>query len=417
MEFRLADIGEGMQEAEVLRWLVQEGDEVQEDQPLIEIQTDKVTAELPSPWKGRVERRLVQEGDIVTVGAVLLEIATAGTVLPTQSEAKPAAAQAPVPAVSQQPAPAPAPRGPDATGARGRVLAAPATRRRALELGIDLRAVQGTGPAGRVTPQDLAAYVAGERKAPASPPPVVALRRPTESGPDEERRPLRGLRRVIAKNMAVAHREIPQAAHLDDCDITDLAALRQRWNSILKADGADHLTYLPFAVKAVCAALRLHPDLAARFDGEHDEVIVSRRLHIGIATDAPDGLLVPVVHDADRMPLRELGQEIRRLAAAARGRTLQQQETEGGTITITNHGTIGGLYGLPIIRHPEVAILGLGRIRDEAVVRDGQIVVRTILHFSVAFDHRVLDGGEVARFAQDFRRFMEDPDRLMLEMN
>ncbi len=412
MEFRLADIGEGMQEAEVLHWLVQEGDEVKEDQPLIEIQTDKVTAELPSPWKGRVERRLVQEGDVVTVGAVLLEIATDGAAQAVAPEAKKPATAA---AAAQQPAAAVAAAAPP-TPAQGRVLAAPATRRLALELGIDLREVLGTGPAGRVTPQDLAAYAAGERKAPAPPPPA-APRRLADAGPDEERRPLRGLRRVIAKNMAVAHREIPQAAHLDDCDITELAALRGRWNALLKADGADHLTYLPFAVKAVCAALRFHPDLAARFDAERDEIVRSRRLNIGIATDAPDGLLVPVVHDADRLPLRELGQEIRRLAAAARERTLQQQETEGGAFTITNHGAIGGLYGLPIIRHPEVAILGLGRIRDEAVVRGGEIAVRTILHFSITFDHRVLDGGEIARFAQDFQRFMEDPDRLMLEMN
>lgn len=236
-------------------------------------------------------------------------------------------------------------------------------------------------------------------------------------GPEEEIRPLRGLRRVIAQNMELAHREIPQAAHLDDCDVTQLATLRARWNALLAAQGDERLTYLPFAVKAVCAALRRHPQLAARFDGERKEIAISHRMHIGIATDAPDGLLVPVVHDADRLPLRDLSHELRRLASAARDRSLQQPETEGGAFTITNHGSIGGLYGLPIIRYPEVAILGLGRIREEAVVREGAICVRTILHFSIAFDHRALDGGEIARFAEDFRALMEEPDRLLLEMN
>ncbi|MDA8345580.1 MAG: dihydrolipoamide acetyltransferase family protein [Thermaerobacter sp.] len=411
MEFRLADIGEGMQEAEVLRWMVQDGDAVQEDQPLIEIQTDKVTVELPSPWRGRVVRRFVQEGDMVTVGAALLEIATDGEQEQRQ------------PAMSAQSASQPADRAPADGSTQSiaaaapdlghRVLAAPATRKRALELGIDLRDVPGTGPAGRVTPQDLASYAAGARPV-LTPPPATPKLHPKD--PEDERRPLRGLRRVIAKNMATAHREIPQAAHLDDCDITGLSALRARWNALLVQNGEDRLTYLPFAVKAACAALRLHPDLAAHFDGEREEIVLSRRLHIGIATDAPDGLLVPVVHDADRLPLRELAKEVRRLAQAARDRSLQQADTEGGAFTITNHGSIGGLYGLPIIRYPEVAILGLGRIRDEPVVRNGNIVVRTILHFSIAFDHRALDGGEIARFAQDFRRFLEDPDQLLMEM-
>lgn len=412
MEFKLADIGEGMHEAEIVKWLVAEGDRVREDQPLLEVQTDKVTVELPSPWSGTVGRIAHAEGDMVAVGTTLVEIAVGGG--ETSDAASVAAAPTPAPA------PSPERGAPPAEATLRRVRAAPATRRRARELGIDLALVPGSGPGGRVEPQDLDAFAARPAGTAPSPAASAASARPLAAvpeGPDTERIPLRGLRRVISRNMAQSHAEIPQASHLDDCDVTELAALRERWNGLLQMEAeGERLSYLPFIVRAAAAALRRHPWLNAQFDGGAGEIVVAHRIHIGIATDTPDGLIVPVVRDADRLPLRALGREIGRLAEAARRHTLTQAETEGGTFTITNHGSIGGLYGTPIIRHPEVAILGVGRIRAEAVVRDGQILARTILHYGVTFDHRVLDGGEVSRFARDFAALLEAPDRLLMEI-
>ncbi len=419
MEFKLADIGEGMQEAEILRWLVAEGQEVKEDQPLVEIQTDKVTAELPSPWAGVVVQRRKAEGDLVRVGETLLEIALAAG-LPAGPTPAPGTAAAP-PGTTAAGAAQPA------GGARQQVLASPATRRRALEWGIDLRDVRGTGPAGRVTREDLERHQAeargGSAPAPASAPaspvrPAAAPARAAGAGEaPPERQPLQGLRRVIARNMAESHRDIPSAAQLDDCDVTELWLLRERWNRELEAMGTgERLTLLPFALKAVAVALRRHPGVGVRFDQERQEIVRQRGMHIGIAVDTPDGLIVPVVHDVDRLGVRALAQEIRRLADAARARALVQEDTEGGIFSVTNHGAFGGVYGLPIIRRPEVAILGLGRVREEAVVQGGAIAVRRILHFSIAFDHRVLDGGDVGRFALSLRELLEHPDRLLLEV-
>ena len=418
MEFKLADIGEGMQEAEILRWLVTEGQEVREDQALLEIQTDKVTAELPSPWAGVVVRRQKAEGDLVRVGETLLEI-----------DVTEGATARPVPSPSQGPAappsPAEAPR-PVAGGSPGRVLASPATRRRALEWDIDLRDVRGTGPAGRVTREDLERHRAESMVGPAEgmQPAEVSPARPAVSRPPAaaanaapERQPLQGLRRVIARNMAESHRDIPVAAQLDDCDVTELWQLRLRWNRELEAMGTgERLTLLPFVLKAAAVALRRRPDVGVRFDPERQEIVRQEGMHIGIAVDTPDGLIVPVVHDVDRLGMRALAFEVRRLADGARRRTLLQEETEGGIFSVTNHGALGGVYGLPIIRRPEVAILGLGRVREEAVVLGGAIAIRRILHFSIAFDHRVLDGGDVGRFALSLRELLEHPDRLLLEV-
>ncbi len=413
MEFKLADIGEGMQEAEILHWLVQEGQAVKEDQPLLEVQTDKVTAELPSPWNGVVARRLKAEGDIVRVGETLLEIEVGGEA--------PAPAQA---AAASRPSPAARPEGPPAAARApsGRVLASPATRRRAREWGIDIQAVQGTGPAGRVTTGDLERQRLGAAAAlPAQASAAAAA--PRSSGPAPaiaqiaERQPLQGLRRAIARNMAESHRDIPTAAQLDDCDVTELWELRRRWNRELAAMGTDeHLTMLPFLLKAAAVAIRRHPDVGVRFDSERQEIVRQKELNIGIAVDTPDGLIVPVVRDVDRLGLRALAREIVRLSSAARSRSLVQSETEGGVFSVTNHGAVGGIYGLPIVRRPEVAILGLGRVREEPVVLEGQLAVRRILHFSIAFDHRVLDGADVGRFALTLRDLLEHPDRLLLEV-
>jgi pyruvate/2-oxoglutarate dehydrogenase complex dihydrolipoamide acyltransferase (E2) component len=416
MEFRLADIGEGTTEAEILRWLVHEGQEVAEYDPLVEVQTDKVTAELPSPRQGVVRRILVAEGAVVPVGTALCVIEAPGE---EGAQAETPTSAAP-PAKGTREAPRPA----AAVAARaGRVLASPATRRRALELGVDIEAVPGTGPGGRVTMEDVEAFhkARGQRTAApaveavtAAPPPKPAPMA-EETTPAVERRPLRGLRRVIAKNMSESHAAIPQALHLDDCDVTELVALRRSWNAEL-AESSEHLTFLPFILKAVAVALKAHPGLNAHFDAAAQEVVLHREVHIGVATDTPDGLVVPVLKHVERRSLRDIARELRRLGDAARSRTLTQQDVEGATFTVTNHGSLGGLYGSPVIPLPQVAILGLGRIRDEAVVRGGEIQVRSILHYSIAFDHRVLDGGDVARFGNDLVRYLEHPELLTLEL-
>ena len=417
MEFKLADIGEGMQEAEILRWLVQDGQTVREDDPLVEIQTDKVTAELPSPWAGVVVRRLKAEGEQVRVGESLLEIAVAGgeQAPPPRGDARTAEA-APAAQAAASPTPSAAP-------ATGRVLASPATRQRARAWGIDLSAVQGSGPAGRITAQDLERHrrmgQAPPAEAPAVPRAPAAAKEPAQAqGALPERQALGGLRRVIARNMSESHRDVPSAAQLDDCDVTELWQLRQQWNAELQAMGAgEHLTLLPFVLKAVAVALRSHPNVGVRFDSERQEIVRSPGIHIGMAVDTPDGLIVPVLHDVDRLGLRALAREVARLAEAARRRTLVQAETEGGVFSITNHGAFGGVYGLPIIRRPEVAILGLGRVREEPVALDGQLALRRILHFSIAFDHRVLDGADIGRFARTLRDLLEHPQRLLLEVS
>jgi pyruvate/2-oxoglutarate dehydrogenase complex dihydrolipoamide acyltransferase (E2) component len=408
MQFKLADIGEGTQEAEILRWLVAEGDSVEAFQPLVEVQTDKVTAELPAPAAGRVARILAAAGTVVPVGTVLCEIETGA---PAPQEEAPTAPAAP-PSAEPTPAPAAPPR--------RRALASPATRRRARELGVDLEAVPGSGPGGRVTMADVEAYA--KRREATTPAPAprptapAAAPRPAATPAEPERIPLRGLRRVIARNMAESHRSIPAALHLDDCDVTALVRLRETWNRHLAAEGL-HLTFLPILLKAAARTLARHPMLNAHFDEAADAIVVFPTVNIGIATDTPEGLVVPVVRDVGRLDLRTIAQEVERLVTAARERRLVQADLEGGTFTVTNHGSLGGLYGFPILRQPEVAILGIGRIRREPVVDErGEVVVRDILHYSVAFDHRVVDGGEVARFGNDLARYLSHPELLMLEM-
>lgn len=405
MELRLADIGEGTTEAEILRWLVREGEVVEEYAPLVEIQTDKVTTEVPSPMGGVVRRIHVREGQVVPVGTVLCEIEGVG-----QEEAAPASA----------PFQQPVPTAPAAAGKlRRRVLASPATRRRALELGIDLVEVPGTGPGGRVTMADLESFQASR---------ATAARgegaHPTRSGtqatplPSEEvfqRVPLQGVRRVIARRMEESHRSIPAALHLDDCDVTELMRLRQELNAALAAEG-EHLTVLPWVMKAVALALRRHPRLNAHFDEQAQELQLYRPVHIGIATDSAEGLLLPVVRHVEQKSIRGLGQELMELLARARRGELPLADQQGATFSITNHGALGGLYGVPLIPPPQVALLGLGRIREEPRVVAGTIAVRSVLHYSLAFDHRVLDGADVIRFCHELVAYLEHPERFLAEL-
>ena len=342
--FELPDLGEGLTEGEVARWLVSEGQEIAEDDPLVEIQTDKATVEIPSPYAGTVLRIVVAEGEVAPVGAVLVVIGEPGEKLPDASAA------APVPAAAS----------PAAAAGTTRVQATPVVRKIAQELGVDIAALTGSGPGGRVTEDDVRA--AGR-------------------GPSEGRRvPLRGVRRVVAEHMARAHREVAPVTWVEECDF----------------EGVELETLVPAVVKACAETLRDFPELNARLEGE--DVIELDRYDIGVAVQTEQGLVVPVVRGADARSLQEIDAEVRRLAAGARAGSLAPDEVRGSTFTVTSAGKLAGLFQTPIVNHPEVAILSVGRVAERAVVRDGEIVVRRTGTIAVTFDHRVVDGARAAEF-------------------
>ena len=345
-EFKLPDLGEGLTEGEVARWLVSEGQEIAEDDPLVEIQTDKATVDIPSPAAGVVSRILVPEGQVVAVGTVLVVIGgeiAARSETPTDVESPPAAV-----AVA-------------ATPPEGRVRATPLVRKIAQELGVDLEQVEATGPQGRLTEEDV--------------------RRAVAKTEDEGRRePIRGVRRVIAEHMARAHREVPPVTWVEECDFQGVAM------ELLVAT----------LVKACADALREHPALNARLEG--DEIVYLDRYDIGVAVETEQGLIVPVVRGCDTATVAEIDAEVRRLADGARAGTLGPDELRGSTFTVTSAGKLGGLFSTPIVNHPEVAILSVGRVAPRPVVRDGDVVVRRTGTVAVTFDHRVLDGAQAAAF-------------------
>ncbi|HST26006.1 MAG TPA: dihydrolipoamide acetyltransferase family protein [Gaiellaceae bacterium] len=359
-EFRLPDLGEGLTEGEVARWLVQEGQEIAEDDPLVEVQTDKATVEIPSPAAGTVSRILVAEGEVVAVGTVLVVIGEdAGAAGRSAPDVKKLGLAAAPPA-------APRPKG-------APVRATPLVRRIASELGVDLAAVAGTGPQGRVTEDDVrAAAGSGGGQTPPR----------HEPGPATEGRrvPLRGTRRVIAEHMARAHREVPPVTWVEECDF-----------------GAVDRERLVAAVVSACAqALKEFPELNARLEG--GEIVELDRYDIGVAVQTDQGLVVPVVRGADSLAVDEIDAEVRRLAEGARAGTLAATELRGSTFTVSSAGKLGGLLQTPIVNYPEVAILSLGRIADRPVVRDGEVVARPIGMVALTFDHRVVDGARAAEF-------------------
>jgi pyruvate dehydrogenase E2 component (dihydrolipoamide acetyltransferase) len=356
-EFKLPDLGEGLTEGEISRWLVSEGQEIGEDDPLVEVQTDKTTVEIPSPAAGTVTKILVEEGQVVPVGTLLVVIGGE-------------------PAGDQPRAAQPAPQRP----ARGRARATPVVRKIAQELGVDLDSLEGTGPQGRVTEEDVRRSAKGG----------------VESGADSEghpldgrREPLRGVRRLIAEHMTRAHREVPAVTWVEECDFSHV----------------DLKLLVPTVLKACVEALREFPELNARL--ERDEIVYLERYDLGIAVQTEQGLVVPVVRDCDRKSVDELRAEVGRLADAARAGTLKPEELRGSTFTVTSAGKLAGLLQTPIVNHPEVAILSIGRVADRAVVRNGEVVVAPIGYVSVTFDHRVIDGARAAEFGLAVIRRLE----------
>jgi pyruvate dehydrogenase E2 component (dihydrolipoamide acetyltransferase) len=355
-EFKLPDLGEGLTEGEVARWLVQEGQDIGEDEPLVEIQTDKTTVEIPSPASGKVARILVREGQVVPVGTVLVVI---GDGVPADPRGSAEVPQKSTRGTSDAP-----PAGQPPVGAPDRVRATPLVRRVAQELGVDLAEVAGTGPAGRITEED-----------------VRAAAQPTAT--EGRREPLRGVRRLIAEHMARTHREVPPVTWVEECDFSAIELGR----------------LIPHVLRATALALKEHPALNARFDG--DAIVYLDRYDLGLAVETDKGLVVPVVRGCDTASLDELASEVSRLATAARDGQLAPEELRGSTFTVTSAGKLGGLLTTPLVNHPEVAILSVGRVRPQPVVVDGEIVARPVGYVSVTFDHRVVDGAQAAAFGLD----------------
>ncbi len=394
VEFKLPDIGEGVAEAEIIRWLVAEGDSVRENQEIVEVMTDKATVILPAPATGRIAAIHCAAGQIVPVGAVLVAIEAGGGngVPATRKPAAPAASAGAVSAPA-----APVTRGAQTSG--DRVHAMPATRRIARELGIDISQVPGTGPGGRVTTADVQAAARGGQ--------------PTAPGDDIERVPLRGLRRTIAAAMVHAARTIPHFTFVAEVDMTDVVALRASMQDEATRAGVK-LTYLPFILRALLPALRQYPSFNAHFDEAAEEVVLFRRAHIGIATATPGGLMVPVIRDPAGFDVLGLARELARLAAGGRAGTLKREELVGGTFTVTTTGARGGVLATPIIHAPEVAIMGVHEIVKRPVWRQEGIQVRDMTNFSLSLDHRVVDGAMAADFLYEVKANLEDPSRVPL---
>ncbi|MDY7228195.1 dihydrolipoamide acetyltransferase family protein [Hyalangium rubrum] len=421
-EFKLPDLGEGVMEGELVKWHVKEGDLVKEDQVLAEVMTDKATVTVPSPKAGRVLKTHGKEGEMAKVHQLMVTLEVEGAA-PAQAAGHGAPASHGAPAAAQpQAAQVAAPVGNGATPA-SKVLATPLTRRMAREHGLNLAEISGSGSQGRVTKADVMAALEGKSSgnvvAPAAQAPAAARPSapPVASGQGDERIPLRGLRKKIAEKMVRSKFTMPHFAFVEEVDGTDLVALRKRLNAQLQATGDDtKLTYLPFIVKAVIAALKKYPHLNANFDESAQELVVRGDYNIGIAAQTPDGLTVAVVRNADRLTLRDLAQEIARLGTAARERKLKMEELTGGTFTITSLGQSGGLFATPIINHPEVGIMGVHRLRKRPAVKDDEIVIREMMNLSLSCDHRVIDGAVAAEFVYEVIKYLEHPDMLFLAM-
>ncbi len=440
-QFILPDIGEGVVEAEIQQWFVKPGDEVAEDQPLVEVMTDKATVTIPSPKRGRVTRLFWKEGDLAKVHAPLLEMeveagATAGggpraaaapvaaptATLTRASTATPTTAATPTAAVTQTTTATRAST-PTATAAGRKALATPAVRAQARQMGVDINAVAGTGPGGRVTREDLARREAAEGNgggsaawtAPAATQGAAAIRPPGGPVPAEERIPIRGVRRRIVEKMALSKRTAAHFTFVEQADVTGLVQVKEKIAAAAREEGV-RVTFLPFVVKAAVAALRKFPQLNASLDESTQEIVLKRHYDIGIASATEGGLLVPVVRGADRLSLLELAREIERLAQASKAGQARPEDQGGSTFTVTSLGALGGLFATPVLNYPEVGILGIHRIRPTPVVRDGQVVVREVMHVSLTSDHRVVDGHVAAAFTTEVIRLLEEPSLLFMRM-
>ncbi len=425
-QFHLPDVGEGVAEAEIVVWHVKPGDVIMEDQSLVDVMTDKATVDMTSPVDGTVIAVHGAIGDMKAVGTVLVELEVEGhgnAPAPGTDKAEPLATievKAAVPPLKRQTGAAPfvdavaavsgpTPRSAVKTRAVGCApLAAPATRRRAHDMGIALQYVPGTGPAGRITPQDLDAYIVnGGEAGPAENPRLTARTDVTDSR-------VIGMRRKIAEKMQDAKRRIPHIAYVEECDLTELEALRVDLNAN-RREGVPKVTLLPFFVQALLRALPDFPQINARYDDDEGVLHQYAGIHIGIATQTPAGLMVPVIRHAETLDLWACANEIARLSNAARAGTATRDELAGSTITITSLGPLGGMVTTPIINHPEVAIIGPNKLIDRPILQGNFVTIRKMMNISSSFDHRIVDGYDAALFIQRLKRLLEHPALLFMD--
>jgi pyruvate dehydrogenase E2 component (dihydrolipoamide acetyltransferase) len=426
-EFKLPDVGEGVAEGEIVQWLVAEGDAVAEHQPVVEVMTDKATVEIPAPAAGRVTQFLAAAGDVVPVGQVIFHLET-GAGAPVAAPAPAAAAPAPVAAPAPQPvmaaaaaAPAPAPA-PAAAPVRsnGKVLAVPSARRVARELGVDLALVAGSGRNGVIRRADVEVFAAqGTQSPPAAPAPAAAPPAPASPEPtaDETRVPFRGIRRKISEAMVRSKYTAPHFTVVEEIDVTDLVKVRTTGKQLAAQQGVK-LTYMPFIMKAVASGLAKYPSLNSKLDEATQEVVTYQRVHLGIATDTDQGLVVPVVRDVQAKGMLQLATDLADLAERTRGGKVKAEELRGSTFSITNAGNIGGTLATPIINFPDVGILGVHRIvKRPGVVETPEgdrIEVRQYMNLSISVDHRLVDGATAARFLVHMQQLLENPGLLAL---
>lgn len=391
-EFKLPDIGEGVVEGEIVQWKVKEGDYVKEDDPLVEIMTDKATVEIPSPKEGKVVEVFGKEGEKVKVGSVLIKIETISEEIPVKGKRE------------------------EREKEIKRILATPAIRKLARELNIDLTEVEGSGENGRILREDLLRFKERITTAAKSIELEISPKEQIkEAEPFEEYIPLIGIRKKIAEKMSLSKNKIPDYGYVDEVDMTEIIGLR---NKILPLAEEKKIkfTFLPLIIKALVKALKKYPIINSVLDEENERIIIKKYYNIGVATATEKGLMVPVIKDADKKNLLELAKEIEELANAARAGRIKLEDLRGGTFSITNIGSIGGLFAFPIINYPETAIMGINKIQKRAVVKEGKIVIRDMMYLSFSFDHRVIDGAIGAEFAQYLIRNLEDPNLFIMEM-
>jgi pyruvate dehydrogenase E2 component (dihydrolipoamide acetyltransferase) len=410
-EFRLPDIGEGVVEGEIVKWHVRPGQSVKEDDPLVEVMTDKATVMIPSPRKGTILECRGEEGGIVKVGAILLTLETAD-----------GAASAAAQKTEKKEAPKAEPQQKQSASAttqsessKGRALATPALRKMAQDMGIDINAVNGSGPGGRITREDIVNFSSAPAKkesaTPAAPPKFAVV-----GGSEKvEEIPFRGLRKKVAEKMTESKNHAVHYTYVDEVDVSQLVNLR---NSLKDEAAAKKvkLTYLPFIIKALVEGLKKYPLLNSLLDEQNGKILVRHYYHMGIGVATPDGLTVVVVKNADQKSLFDLATEVDRLSEAARQNKVALDDLKGSTFTITSLGTMGGMFATPVINYPEVAIVGIHKIEQRPVVHEGQIVIRDRMYMSLSFDHRVVDGAVGAEFTQYVKRFLENPALLFIQL-
>ncbi|WP_236184166.1 dihydrolipoamide acetyltransferase family protein [Pseudomonas juntendi] len=413
---KMPDIGEGIAQVELVEWFVKVGDTIAEDQVVADVMTDKATVEIPSPVRGKVLALGGQPGEVMAVGSELIRIEVEGSgnhvdvpqAKQVETAAAPAAPQEPVKPVACQ-APANHETAPIVPRQPGdKPLASPAVRKRALDAGIELRYVHGSGPAGRILHEDLDAFMSKPQSSTGQAPNGYAKRT------DSQQVPVIGLRRKIAQRMQDAKRRVAHFSYVEEIDVTALEALRQQLNS-KHGDSRGKLTLLPFLVRALVVALRDFPQINATYDDEAQVITRHGAVHVGIATQGDNGLMVPVLRHAEAGSLWANASEITRLAHAARNNKANREELSGSTITLTSLGALGGIVSTPVVNTPEVAIVGVNRMVERPVVIDGQIVVRKMMNLSSSFDHRVVDGMDAALFIQAVRGLLEQPACLFVE--